>query len=102
MTTNAQDIWQMLEEDAPEGCESVQDLYSWSTNYDPGKGPFTLFVDLIGWSDEQLGGPLYNLADASLGYLDLAKLSEALAEYVASPQTVMEYVERLIEAESNT
>jgi hypothetical protein len=53
--TDTTDIWTMLEQNAPEHCEAVQDLYSWSLNYDPGKGPMTLFVDLIGWSEDNLG-----------------------------------------------
>jgi hypothetical protein len=97
---NPPDAWEMLEADAPNGCEAVQDLYSWSLNYDAGRGPFTLFVDLIGWSEEQLGEPIYSLRDASLGYLELGKLADALAEYVHDPHGVRDYVDKLIEAES--
>ena len=87
------DIWQMLEETAPQGCENVQDLYSWSSNYDAGKGPFTLFLDLIGWSEDELGEPY-----ASLGYV--GKLAEALTEYADRPHDVREYVDALMAAES--
>src|SRR4051794_38404383 len=55
MTQTHDDIWTLLEQDAPHGCESVQDLYSWSLNYDAGAGPFALFLDLIGWSTDELG-----------------------------------------------
>lgn len=97
------DIWEMLEQDAPAGCSAIQDLYSWSLNYDAGKGPMTLFLDLIGWSDEQIGEPpLYSLEDASLGYVELDKLGLALREYAESPQNVREYVDKLLEAESQT
>jgi hypothetical protein len=94
------DIWQMLEETAPQGCENVQDLYSWSSNYDAGKGPFTLFLDLIGWSEDELGEPLYSLKNASLGYVELGKLAEALTEYADRPHDVREYVDALMAAES--
>lgn len=94
------DIWKLLEEDAPKGCENVQDLYSWSLNYDAGKGPFTLFLDLIGWSQEEIGQALYNLNEPSLGYLELDKLTEALREYTTDPRHVEEYVNRLMRAES--
>ena len=57
----------LLEQEAPAGCAAVQDLYSWSLNYDDGKDPFSLFVDLI-----------YDLRSASLGYVELGKLSLAL------------------------
>jgi hypothetical protein len=42
-----------LLEHAPTGCEAVSSLYDWSTNYDAGKGPFALFLDLIGWSEDE-------------------------------------------------
>ncbi len=58
MSTETRDIWAMLEEPAPQGCEGVQDLYSWSLNYDAGKGPFPLFLDLIGWSADNFGETL--------------------------------------------
>lgn len=95
------DIWQLLEESAPQGCEAVQDLYSWSLNYDAGKGPFSLFLDLIGWSDENFGEPIYSLKDASLGYMELSKLADALKDYSDQPHDVRAYVETLMGAESN-
>jgi hypothetical protein len=95
-----QDVWEMLEQDAPNGCEGVQDLYSWSLNFDAGRGPFSLFVDLIGWSDEHFGEPIYNLSDMSLGYLELGKLAAALTEYADRPQDVTAYVDALLNAES--
>lgn len=95
-------IWQMLEQDAPEGCEAVQDLYSWSLNYDAGRGPFALFIDLIGWSEDEIGEPIYSLKDASLGYVELDKLGLALREYADRPQDVRAYVDALMQAESES
>lgn len=95
-----QDIWTMLEEDAPSGCADVQDLYSWSLNYDAGKGPFTLFLDLTGWSADNYGETFYNLADMSLGYMELDKLARALSAYALNPHSVEGYVDALMEAES--
>lgn len=94
------DIWKLLEQDAPDGCEAVQSLYSWSTNYDAGKGPFALFLDLVGWSEDNLGEPIYSLKDASLGYVELSKLADALSAYADRPHDVNEYVERLMAAEA--
>jgi hypothetical protein len=93
------DIWELLEQDAP-SCENVKELYHWSLNYDAGKGPFTLFLDMIGWSQDELGCAMYDLNDASLGYLELCKLTEALNEYTDNPTDVMVYVNQLIKAES--
>lgn len=98
--TDTRDIWAMLEDSAPAGCEAVQDLYSWGLNYDAGKGPFPLLLDLIGWSEDELGEPIYSLADASLGYLELSKLAAALSEYADRPHDVREYVDALMEAEA--
>lgn len=99
--TETKDIWEMLEEKAPQGCEAVQDLYSWSLNYDAGKGPFTLFLDLIGWSEDNLGEAMYSLNGSSLGYVEIGKLAEALTEYADRPWDVNEYVNQLMEAETN-
>ena len=96
----APDIWAMLERDAPAGCEAVKDLYSWSLNYDGGKGPFTLWLDLIGYSQDEFGAPMYDLADASLGGVELSKVAAALTEYLAAPRDVAAYVSELIEAEA--
>lgn len=79
--------------------EPVASLYSWSTNYDSGKGPFTVFLDLIGWSMDELGDTLYNLRDASLGYLELSYLAKALETYSDRPSDVMDYVNALMSAE---
>jgi hypothetical protein len=95
-----QDVWTLLEQDAPSGCAGVQDLYSWSLNYDAGRGPFTLFLDLIAWSDDNIGETLFELKGSSLGYVELGKLAVALTEYADRPQDVREYVDTLMEAES--
>jgi hypothetical protein len=87
-------------EEAPEYASATADLYHWSTNYDAGKGPITLFLDMIGWSEDNIGETLYDLGDASLGYLELDKLAKALTEYADRPQDVREFVDALIEAES--
>lgn len=97
------DVWTLLEESPPAGCEATQDLYSWSLNYPAGCGPFALLLDLIGWTeDEGLGEPLYSLADSSLGYLELDKLGLALREYSDRPQDVRAYVDQLMEAEARS
>ena len=97
--TDTRDIWAMLEDPAPSGCEAVQDLYSWSLNYDAGKGPFALLLDLIGWSYDHFDMNIYN-ADYPLGYLECSQLAAALTEYADRPHDVREYVDALMEAET--
>jgi hypothetical protein len=92
-------IWTMLEEEAPTGCGAVQELYSWSLNYEPGKGPVVLFLDLIGWSEDTLGEPTFDLRSSPLGYVELSLLAKALDAYADRPHDVRAYVEALMEAE---
>jgi len=96
-----QDVWELCET-PPQGCEAVADLYHWSTNFDTGKGPITLFLDLIGWSEDEIGEPLYDLKDAALGYVELDKLGLALREYADCPQDVRSFVDQLLGAESQS
>ena len=96
MTTEYEDVWQYAE-NAPDYCKATSGLWHWSTNYDAGKGPITLFLDLTGWSEENIGEPLYSLKDASLGYLELGKLADALNEYADRPTDVMEWLEGLLQ-----
>jgi hypothetical protein len=99
-TTETQpDVWELCE-NPPAGCTDTAELYHWSTNYDAGKGPFTLFADLIGWSEDNIGEPLYELKAASLGYVELDKLGAALREYADRPLDVRRFVDALIAAES--
>jgi hypothetical protein len=74
MASTHTDVWTFTE-DAPNYASRVADLWHWSTNYDAGKGPITLYLDMIGWSEEQLGETKYDLTSASLGYVYLDKLA---------------------------
>jgi hypothetical protein len=75
-------------------------LYQWSLNYEAGEGPMTLFLDLIGYSQEEIGIPLYNLARPMLGYLELDYLGDALKEYADVGQDAYDFVMRLLSAEA--
>ena len=105
------DLWKLIEE-APMHAWDVASLYSWSTNYEAGDGPFTLFLDLIGYSDEEFGtalyGPTVRAAENSrgvtdwstfLGYVELDKLGRALMQYALNPNSVREFVDAIMEAE---
>jgi hypothetical protein len=97
-TTKPADIWEYVEQ-APEYAMATADLWHWSTNFDSGRGPITLFLDLIGWSDETIGEPLYDLTAKSLGYVELDKLAKALAEYADRPRSVREWIDGLLQWE---
>jgi len=88
---------QLLENDR---FEAINDLYRLSTNYDFGQNPFTLFLDLIGWTDEELGTTLTDLAKLRLGYLELWHLGEALSLVGNLGLDAYEHAGRLVEAET--
>ncbi len=94
MEDTQQYVWTFTE-NAPDYVRATADLWHWSTNYDAGRGPITLMLDLIGWSEDNLGEPLYSLKDSSLGYLELQKLAAALSEYADRPQDVREWLDTL-------
>lgn len=74
-------------------------LYQWSSNYSAGEGPMTLFLDLIGYSTEQIGVNLYNMEKMLLGYLELDYLGDALKEYAGKGESAYQYVIDLLDAE---
>jgi hypothetical protein len=92
------DIWAELE-NPPEEFAAIAGLYHWSLNFDPGTGPFALFLDLIGWSEEHIGEALYPYPP-NLGYVELSKLADALNSYSARGPDAFRYTERLMELES--
>lgn len=91
-------FWELLES-APDYAAHTNALYEWSLNYDTGKGPITLFLDLIGYSADNYGANLYDLTNSPLGYLELDYLGDALKEYADRPGDVMAWLEQLLNAE---
>lgn len=84
-----------LLDNAPEHLEAVARLWSWSSNYN-WPTPATLFIDLIGYSEEEFGERLLAGRELpSLGYLELDLLADALKQYAQRPSEVAEYVAQL-------
>lgn len=98
METKAKTIEQVLEE-GEERFPHIVGLYHWSLNYEAGEGPMTLFLDLIGYSQEEIGEPLYNIKDPKLGYLELDYLGDALKEYATIGEGAYDFVMRILQAE---
>ncbi len=94
MENTQQDVWTFTE-NAPDYVRATADLWHWSTNYDAGRGPITLMLDLIGWSEDNFGENIYNAPDGGLGYLELGKLAAALTEYADRPQDVRAWIDTL-------
>ena len=92
-------VWDFLESEG-ETAPAVADLYSWGLNCDRSSNPFLLFLDLMGWSAENLGEPLAENNDRSgYGFLELDYLAKALTEYADNPDTVRRWVARLMECD---
>lgn len=109
-----EDVWAILDE-APVYATAVGDLYHWSTNYNAGYGPFVLFLDMVGYSDDEYGQTMYaptlresdnarglHSWGSELGYVELSKLGAALVEYADRPQDVRAFVDRVMLADSNS
>ena len=61
--------------------EELSELHDWSFNFEPGKNPFALFLDIIGYSDEILGNNLIEHPEKVhefMGYTEYCMLGKAL------------------------
>jgi hypothetical protein len=59
--------------------EKLKELYEWSNNYESGKNPFCVYLDLIGYSKEHYGVNYVDNPSDYLGYLEYTMLSNCLA-----------------------
>jgi hypothetical protein len=87
---------------APERFKAISEIYEWSYgNYDAGKTPYSVFLDLIGWSHENLGHPIYS-GDYNqlLGYLELDYLAKALQAVADHGLEAYEYAGLIASTES--
>ena len=84
-----------LIEDAPENVEHTAGLFGWSENYDF-PSPASLFLDLIGWSEEEHGDRLCRNEFPTLGYLEADFFADALKEWAEHPAEVYSFVEKLM------
>ncbi len=78
----------------------LRDFYRWGTNYEPGSNPFGLFLDIIGWSVECLGGNLYDYDRFPVGYMEADYLADALHLWADRPSDVEKWLEKLEEMEA--
>lgn len=90
-----------LLEEGEERFPHITDLYRWSLNYEAGKTPFTLFIDLIGYTSMEYGRAIFDLNNISkvIGYLEADYLGDALKEYANKGEDAYIYVEMILDAE---
>jgi hypothetical protein len=99
METKDITVWEYLEAETRH-AESVRELANWSRNYDIITGtPFQLFLDLIGYSDENYGVNLIKKPHEVIGYLEADYLGDALKEYATNPQAVTDWIDGLMTVE---
>lgn len=82
--------------------DAIDDLNSWSLNFECGKNPFCLFLDLIGFSGEEYGEPILLNSDSSqfLGYKELCMLGDALKCFEENGYSaIAEHCQSLIDGE---
>lgn len=91
-------IWEYTEA-APDHLEAVRDCWSWGLNCDASANPWLAFLDLIGWTEEQYGEPLWQ--GATLGYLECDYLAHALRTYADRPQEVWDWIDGLMECDDH-
>jgi len=82
-------------------AQPIGTLYDWATNYEAGRNPFTLFLDLIGWSADEYGETLFQGDPSSvIGYVEAGQLGDALSAWADHPALVRDVVAALMRAEA--
>ena len=85
---------------ADQASEAIVRLFDWSQNFDF-PSPASLFLDIIGHSEEHFGARLCADSAPSIGYLEAEILGQALAAWADRPRDCEETVETLLNREAN-
>jgi hypothetical protein len=83
-------------DNAPEYAESTAHLFSWCEGNYNFPAPSSLFLDMIGYSEEEHGMNLTAQKMPNLGYLEIDMLAKAMTEYASRPNDVYAFVEKLM------
>jgi len=110
-TETTTSVWEFLERPDDRAPEA-HDLYRWGLNCERNSNPFLVFLDLIGWSEENYGQHLVlgeskhegrrkqHLSDVMhLGYMELDYLGRALMAYALNPRRVGAWIDDLMACE---
>ena len=79
--------------------DAVDDLFSWSESCEY-PTPATLFLDLIGYSEEQFGARMCQEKMPNMGYEEADRLGYALIGYADRPGVVTDHVQALLAKEA--
>lgn len=91
-------LWEFLEQE-PRWAKETKALFQWSLNFDFGQRPWELFLDLIGWSADNVGADLYDGRYRSIGYMEADYLGDALKEWADAPHEVEAWIAELMGCE---
>ena len=97
-TTTRKNLWDFLEEDDDRAPEAKA-LFQWSLNYDHGNRPWELYLDIIQYSADRLGGDQYDGRFRSIGYMEADYLGDALKEWALNPHRVERWIDALMDCE---
>jgi hypothetical protein len=97
MTTTT-NLWEFLEQDTH--YTATKDLFQWSLNFDHGSRPFDLFLDLIGWSQENYGTKLHTGDyESTIRHAEADYLALALREWAWNGSGLERWIDRLMACE---
>ena len=97
-TETTTSVWEFLELPNTQAPQA-ESLYRWGLNFEMESNPFRVYLNLIGWTEENFGEVFpFRTAD-TLGYAELAFLGDALNEYANAPQQVYAWVTELMNCE---
>ena len=90
----------------PPHASAVEELHDWSLNFDSGRNPFCVFLDIIGYSADRFGEYLYTheLKDCGeiFGYKELCLLADALKVFEDHGyDKVYAWCDKLVEVEDD-
>lgn len=97
------DTFRALIHNAGDRFDKIATLWAHSVEGYEYPTPATLFLDLVGYSLEEHGQLL--ISDMTtiinkLGYLELSMLGEAMDQFATRPLDAIDYVEKLLAAET--
>ena len=88
----------------PEKLQPILALYRWSVGAEFGSDykPFHLFLDLVGWSRDELGELLFRAEkhhQLHFGAIEMDYIADALKCWAERPTDSENYINKLIESE---
>jgi hypothetical protein len=85
-------------DNAPTYAERTAHLFSWCEGNYNFPAPSSLFLDIVGYSEEHYGENLTSRKMPALGYLEIDLLAKAMTEYATRPAEVYAFIEELMDS----